>query len=129
MGAWPLSLLTMVLPTVVLAIRPDPFVVLQPVLELGDVAHFVAAKPAYDRQIASLADDGSRFKMFYWGGMTFSSTGVVYDESDEIVLPKERRSVLWQARSRNTDLMCGTADLVALPRPLWSHYYLVGYGC
>ncbi len=106
-----------------------PLTLFRPALDVGDVVHFVLVKPAYDVLIAQLPKDGSRYKEFNWGGMMFSSNGVVYDETDQIVLPKARRSAAWVARVKNTDLMCGTDDLVSVPRPLWSHYYLTSFGC
>jgi hypothetical protein len=102
---------------------------LEPAVYVGDVAHFLAVKPSYDKEIGMLPSDGSRFYEFNWGGMLFASKGVVYDETDQIVMPKDRRSASWLARVKETDLMCGGSELVAPVRPLWSHYYLAYFGC
>ncbi|MDP9025226.1 MAG: hypothetical protein M3N13_07625 [Candidatus Eremiobacteraeota bacterium] len=102
---------------------------LEPAVHVGDVAHFFAVKPSYDKEIGMLPSDGSRFYEFNWGGMLFASKGVVYDETDQIVMPKDRRSASWLARVKETDLMCGGSELVAPVRPLWSHYYLAYFGC
>jgi hypothetical protein len=102
---------------------------LEPAVHVGDVAHFLAVKPSYDKEIGMLPADDSRFHEFNWGGMLFASKGVVYDETDQIVMPKDRRSASWLARVKETDLMCGGSELVAPVRPLWSHYYLAYFGC
>lgn len=99
-------------------------------VDAGDVIRFVMLKPTYDARVATQnGNDTSPVLEFNWGGMNFASDGVVYDRSDEISLPKNRRSASWQNRERNTDLMCGEEDLVYGVRPLWDHYYLAGFGC
>jgi len=106
-----------------------PSGLLEPAIYAGDVAHFFVAKPSYDKVIAMLPNDGSRFDEFNWGGLLFASKGVVYDETDQIAMPKDRRSAAWLARVGRGDLMCGGSDLVAPVQPLWSHYYVAGFGC
>ena len=96
----------------------------------GDVVRFIMLKPAYDIQVAlQRAQRTPQLIEFNWGGMTFASDGVVYDPTDEVALPKKRRSAAWQVRQKNTDLMCGEDDLVYRIYPLWDHYYLAGFGC
>jgi hypothetical protein len=106
-----------------------PSGLLEPAMHAGDVAHFFVVKPSYDKIIAMLPNDGSRFDEFNWGGLLFASKGVVYDETDQIAMPKDRRSAAWLARVGGGDLMCGGSDLVAPVQPLWSHYYVAGFGC
>ena len=56
---------------------------------IGDVIHFIVAKPYYDRQIAALpADQRPRLVVFDWGGMVWASSGLVYDETDQVSLPR-----------------------------------------
>jgi hypothetical protein len=92
----------------------------------GDVLHFVVARPYYDRVIASLpAADEPRLAVFSWGGMSFASRGLVYDESDEVALPPGRRSAAWIANSHRAELACDGYSV----RPLWSHFYLASFSC
>jgi hypothetical protein len=99
------------------------------ILEAQDIARFKTVRPNYDAQVAKLPKDGRRYKEFNWGGMLFASRGVVYDETDEIALPANKRSAAWTARLRNTDLMCGTDDIGGIAIPLGNHYYLTSFGC
>jgi hypothetical protein len=48
----------------------------------------------------------------------------VYDESDEIVLPSDRRSAGWKRRAAGTELECGVAS-----EPTGGHFYIVRTGC
>jgi hypothetical protein len=52
---------------------------------LGDLLHFVVARPYYEHVIAELPHDGRRLAVFNWGGMVWASRGLVYDESDEVL--------------------------------------------
>jgi hypothetical protein len=63
-----------------------------PIRETRKNAHFARMHSYYDSQVANLPDNGLRYEEFNWGGMLFASSGVVYDESDEIALPDGRRS-------------------------------------
>lgn len=123
--AWQRSILALIPPAAMLL---DPQALISVPMHVGDVIHFVREKPSYDRQVAALARNGSRFGEFNWGGMLFGSSGVVFDETDEMSLPKARRSAAWQARMKDTDLMCGGTDVGGIS-PLWAHYYLAGFGC
>jgi hypothetical protein len=90
----------------------------------GQVIRFAALKPAYDREIAVLPRNPSRLKVFDWGGaLLIAWDGVIYDESDQITLPKDRRSSQWAGRY--------DAELTELcdAQPLWDHYYVGLFGC
>ena len=87
---------------------------------------FAVTRSYYDHQVALLpTDDMPRVAVFNWGGMIWSSRGLVYDESDEIALPPGQQSATWKANPHIGELSCGNWDA----RRLWSHYYLVGFSC
>jgi hypothetical protein len=125
---WKRCVLASALPIVLIlvALNPDGFV--RSCIHIGDVLHFISAKPYYDRQIAAIpADQRPRLAIFDWGGMAWGSTGLVYDESDEVALPKGRQSADWQARAAHTELNCGGWGYGV--QPLWDHYYLASFPC
>jgi hypothetical protein len=63
--------------------------------------------------------------VFNWGGMVWASSGVVYDESDQVARPQERQSDDWRERASGTELACEGYGV----RPLLDHYYLVSFPC
>ncbi len=82
-------------------------------------------RAAYLADIAKLAmDKGPRLAIFDWGGFA-GSHAVVYDESDEIMLSKEKRSEAWKERIAGTELACG----VVAAEPVGRHFYIVRIGC
>lgn len=95
----------------------------------GDVIHFAVMRPYYDREVLRLPKNGARYEEFNWGGMLFASRGVVYDETDQIGLPRGQQSREWIARLKNTDLLCGNIEYLPDVRSLGGHYYLTGFGC
>ncbi len=121
-----LGIFALILPVTLLL---SPWKAIEAPVYVGDVIRFVTAKSSYDRQVALRPQNHIQLVEFNWGGMLFASDGVVYDETDEISLPKDHRSAAWQARERNTDLMCGKSDLIGPIQPLWGHYYLAHFGC
>lgn len=93
---------------------------------LGGALRFAITRSYYDHQVALLPIDGKpRLAVFSWGGMLWSSRGVVYDESDEIALPPGHQSAAWKANPNLGELSCGNWDA----RRLSSHFYLVGFLC
>jgi hypothetical protein len=126
--AWRKSILAAAFPLLLMLVASDPLRFTGFTQYAGDVLHFAAVKPGYDREIARLPSAQSRWREFNWGGMLFASRGVLYDESDEVALPAGRQSQAWLARARDTDLMCGGS---AVPRvqALWGHYFIAGFGC
>jgi hypothetical protein len=93
---------------------------------LGGALRFAMTRSNYDHQVALLpADDKPRIAVFNWGGMIWSSQGVVYDESDEIALPLGQQSAAWLDKARETELDCGHWN----ENRLWYHYYLVSFSC
>jgi hypothetical protein len=117
--------LAAILPVVLLIVAFDPVRFVRSCDYLGDVLHFIAMKPHYDRQIAALpADQNPRLVVFDWGGMSFASHGLVYDETDQVALPRGRQSAHWLAEASHTELSCGYGV-----RALWDHYYLADFPC
>jgi len=94
--------------------------------EVGDIIHFMYARPYYERQIALLpTTQGPRLEVFNWGGMVWASKGIVYDESDEVALPEGQQSASWLARPGRAELACSGYGTT----PLWGHYYLASFPC
>jgi hypothetical protein len=123
---WRRSAIALALPVVLLVVALDPIRFVRSCNHIGDVVHFVIDKPSYDRAVAALpAGDGSRLAVFDWGGMAWASTGLVYDESDQVALPKGRQSSDWLAGASHSELSCEGYAV----QPLWGHYYLASFPC
>jgi hypothetical protein len=75
---WRRCVIASVLPIVLLAVAVDPIRFVRSCNHIGDVIHFIVAKPYYDRQIAALRiGRGFRLAVFDWGGMVWASSGLV----------------------------------------------------
>jgi hypothetical protein len=123
---WRRCVLAAILPVVLLIVAFDPVRFVRSSDYLGDVIHFIAMKSYYDRAIAALpADDRPRLAVFDWGGMSFASKGLVYDETDQVALPRGRQSADWLAQASHTELSCEGYGV----RALWGHYYLADFPC
>jgi len=123
---WRQCAIASLLPIALIVVALDPVRFVRACNYIGDVAHFIAAKPFYDRQVAALpTGERPRLAVFDWGGMVWASFGVVYDESDQLSLPRDRRSADWLERASHTELSCEGYDA----QPLWDHYYLVSFAC
>jgi hypothetical protein len=123
---WLLSFLAAILPTLLVfaALNLVPFI--QRCNYIGGVIHFVVARPYYDHQIALLPHTNQpRLAVFNWGGMVWASSGLVYDESDEVTLPPGQRSRAWLNNPGLAELSCEGYSVT----PLWSHYYLAYFPC
>jgi hypothetical protein len=94
---------------------------------LGGAIRFAVNRSYYDQQVALLpADDKPRLGVFSWGGMSWASRALVYDESDEVALPAGQQSVAWKENRRYLDqLTCENWKA----RSLWPHYYIVDFPC
>jgi hypothetical protein len=91
---------------------------------LGGALRFAVTRSYYQKQVALLPSDGKpRLAIFNWGGMLWSSKGVVYDESDEIALPLGQQSAAWNTRARPTEFGCGNWAAQRLS----SHFYLAAF--
>ena len=123
---WKRCVLAAILPVVLLIVAFDPVRFVRSCDYLGDVIHFIAMRPTYDRTIAALpADQRLRLVVFDWGGMSFASRGLVYDETDQVALPRGRQSPDWLAKASHTELSCEGYGVQAL----WDHYYLADFPC
>jgi hypothetical protein len=123
---WRQCAIASLLPIVLLVVALDPIGFVRSCNHIGEVAHFIIAKPYYDRQIAALpAGQGPHLAVFDWGGMAWASFGVVYDETDQVSLPRARQSPDWLARASHSELSCEGYGV----QPLWDHYYLVSFPC
>lgn len=123
---WRRCAIASALPIVLLVVAVDPIGFVRSCNHIGDVIHFIVAKPYYDRQIAALpVDRGPRLVVFDWGGMVWASSGLVYDETDQVALPRDRQSADWLAQASHSELSCEGYGV----QPLWGHYYLADFPC
>ncbi|MGP6190713.1 MAG: hypothetical protein ACLPSH_11675 [Vulcanimicrobiaceae bacterium] len=123
---WLLAVASAVLPIVAAFLALESLWYIQ---LLDGIARFTIERPYYDSQVAELPRNGHRFAEFNWGGMSFASDGVVYDETDEVGLPSGRQSAAWFDRMKNTDLTCGENARLGPVHALGGHYYLASFGC
>jgi hypothetical protein len=121
---WRRCVLAAILPVVLLIVAFDPVRFVRSCDYAGDVIHFIAMKSSYDRTISALPAD-RRLVVFDWGGMSFASHGLVYDETDQVSLPKGSQSADWSAQASHTELSCEGYGV----RALWDHYYLADFPC
>jgi hypothetical protein len=109
---------------VVVALDVDGFAKLS--REAGDRAHFYLMRPQYVAEVAAKPSDGQpRLRVWNWGGMVWSSKGVVYDESDEIMRPVADQTADWKSRARNSELACDGYGVESLG----NHFYLAYFPC
>ena len=126
MGRWRRVVSCLVLPVVVLANVPGPFALVRYCNGIGNMIHFEVMRDHYLSKIKSLPDTGEpKLVVINWGGMIWASNGVVYDESDEVVLPPSRRSLGWTTRAGTTELSCEGYSIT----PMGSHFYLADFPC
>ena len=123
--AWRAAVSALVLPVAVIVAMAGPFPFVQSCEELGEFLLFRARRSEYLARVAALPDDGQpKLAVFSRGGMVWYSEAIVYDESDEIVLPPEQRSASWTERASHMEFVCGF-----WARPLGGHFYLAGFFC
>jgi hypothetical protein len=132
--AWRRSLMTSILPIVLLLVALNPLGFLYACDHIGEVARFVALRSSYDRQVAALpANQRPGLVVFIWDGFLGASNGVLYDATDQVTLSPGQQSADWLARASHTELKASTGDESAgcgySVRPLWDHYYLAGFWC
>lgn len=120
---WRRALSLSVLPLLTLVAIANAGLVWPLAIEAGERLHFQVMRRSYLEDVSMLRSvEGPRFAVWLWGGFVVGH-GVVYDESDEIVLPEQ--SPAWKKRVENTEVgSCGAGGL-----PLGSHFYLVRTGC
>lgn len=120
--AWRYALASLALPVLLLV---DPNGAAYNPLFAGDIVHFAAIKPSYDRILSTLPSDEPKFMRFRWGAMLDVSDEIIYDETDQIALPPERRSSLWREQHDDGSI----ARCLSSVQRVWVHYYLVRFGC
>jgi hypothetical protein len=91
----------------------------------GDMLHLWGVESSYRERVAAMpVVSGERIAVFNWGGMLWASSGAVYDETGEIMLPEKRRSAAWWAQASTTELACSYEAA-----PAGGHFYLVDFAC
>jgi hypothetical protein len=85
---------------------------------------FAAFKPWYDNQIVTLPSGEPHLVLFVWDTTRDGTSGVAYDDSDQIVKPPPMRSPEWRERAASTGLTC-TFDAT----PIRDHYYWYDTWC
>jgi hypothetical protein len=128
---WSLAVASAVLPLVIFVAGLQFWQFVHLCNDGGDVVYFMAKRSSYLEQIRTVPSDGEpRLLVFNRGGMSWSSRGYVYDDSDEIVRDERLRSANWKARADNTELTCG---YYAQPLPghlsFTQHWYLASFDC
>jgi hypothetical protein len=94
-----------------------------------DDLQLLVTLPTYSREISNLPhQDGPRIATFVWRdlngfGLALGYEFLVYDESDEIALPPEKRSAVWK-KNAGSDLECKLTGVYHA----FGHYYFVGHG-
>jgi hypothetical protein len=90
----------------------------------GAYLHLQMHRTSYEAKIARL-NGSPKLAVFPRGGWLSMSEGIVYDESDEILLAPEARSANWKAQTSTTEVSCGLGDV----RHLTGHFYVAFFGC
>ena len=126
--SWRRAVSAAVLPLAMIAAALDFTGFNQLCAEVGDRAHFYLKRSEYLAEVGATRKPGEPvLRVWNWGGMFWSTKGVVYDESDEIALPPDQQSVAWKNRasSRRGELACGGYGF----EPLGAHFYLAYFPC
>lgn len=125
-GRWHAAIATAMLPLSLVISLLNLGALWQFSMGAGEAIHFRLARRSYLSEIAALpANERPRLAVFVlsedgWLGISNLHL-VVYDESDEVALPEERRSAAWKKRAARTPLQFGIGYL----RPLGDHFYIV----
>jgi hypothetical protein len=123
---WRQAIAASVLPLLALFVALDPHRLIYPCEYVGNVGRFVSMRLFYDISIAGLPTDGKpRLAEFDWDGIPSATFAVIYDESDQITLPRERQTAAWQQQAKD-QLSCEGYGVV---QSFWAHYYLVTFPC
>jgi hypothetical protein len=105
-GAWLQSVVALLVPLCLLVVALDPSKFLGLTQNAGNILRFMAMRPSYDARVASLpTGTHPRIVEFDWDGMPWVTFSVVYDESDEIALPREQQSADWRVQAKG-HLIC-----------------------
>jgi hypothetical protein len=86
----------------------------------ADYVQFYVGYPLFAHAVSQLPrDDGPRLAVFTMDGFISMSSGVAFDESDEISLPAGQQTYAWKVRAAHTELSTG----VFVAKRLIGHYY------
>ena len=114
-----------VLPVAVLCAAISPFQFIRSCEQLGDLLSFQLLRASYRARVAALPNDGQpKPAVFTRGGWIWHFEGIVYDETDEVMLPAAERSSAWTKRAGHSELTCNVRV-----RPLGDHFYLGYFDC
>lgn len=126
---WRRAVSMAILPAVTLAAYLNGNFVVHIVNLAADDLQLLFTLPTYSREISNLPhQEGPRIATFLWRdlngfGLAFGYEFLVYDESDEIILPAEQRSAAWK-KNGGSDLECKLTGVYHA----FGHYYFVGHG-
>jgi hypothetical protein len=102
-----------------------PYQAAQALREAGDRFHFYVMRSSYVEKLSVMPKTNRpRLVIWNWGGMIVSSKGVVYDESDEIALPRDQQSVSWKSGPIG-ELACDGYRFESMGE----HFYLAWFPC
>jgi hypothetical protein len=91
----------------------------------GRDLHFWAMRGAYQADIAKIPfNGGHRVAVFDWGDDLTTLDEIIYDEADQIALPKGRRSAEWRRAVFGTEEDCDVWS-----RPMGDHFYFAQVVC
>jgi hypothetical protein len=130
--AWQWVVISAALPLIALGVGLHILAVVHFCNDSRDVIHFLIKRPSYIEKIRATPSNGEpRLLVFNRGGMIWSSRGVVYDESDEVLRDPSLQSPRWKARAQNCELSCGGVFVKPFPGhfALTKHWYLASFPC
>lgn len=93
-------------------------------MQAGEYLHFRSIRNRLLEDIERLPDDGARLMLVNRGGLLISH-GVIFDETDEILLPETDRSRRWKEKAAKNEIGCGVLGA----SPVGDHFYIVRLGC
>jgi hypothetical protein len=98
---------------------------------VGDELYFVFEHRYFVRAIHTPPPQAEpRLLVFNRGGMIWASSGLVYDESDEVVRDPSLQSSDWKKRAQNSELGCGYgAQPFLIPFAFTRHWYTASFAC
>jgi hypothetical protein len=130
--AWQLAAISAVLPLAILGVGFQLLPFIHFCNDAGDILRFLVMRPSYMKTISAATSNGeARLLVFNLGGMSWSSRGFVYDESDEVIRDPSLQTSGWKARAQNSELSC--SGYYAQPFPghfgFTRHWYLASFPC
>ncbi len=128
---WHQALPMLIFPALLLASVLVPRAFLYVLNDMGDELHFIAMRSMYLEEISAIPLTGQpRLVEFDLGGMIWAHSAIVYDESDELALPTDRRSRAWKDRESTLDCEPDVHPLLFLRiTGLAKHFYLASFPC